>query len=195
VTRAIRRPNAIHREVIAGRPKAIAEDVYGFKLFTREAAKQALGYFVAHSTPESPNSMNKYGRGLDREAREYVSELVEEYVAPIALGFYGIRLRKNPYAFLVDYSVETQKGLRWHVDSSDVTLNVCLGTVFKGGDLALAGVGVDGERLHVTQEIGRAIVHRGSLEHSATPLVAGHRTNLILWCSEYGSKPAGVPRR
>ena len=188
-----RPPNAIHRAIATAQPRVITDDVYGFKLFTRDAAKSALRFFVEHSTPESPNSMNKYGRGLDRVAREYVAELVEEYVAPMAKEFYGIRLRKHPYAFLVDYSPTTQKGLRWHVDSSDVTMNVCLGETFNGGDLLLAPE--RGSKVHVEQRIGHAVVHLGSLEHSAESLVAGHRTNLILWCSKHGSKPAGVPRR
>jgi hypothetical protein len=31
--------------------------------------------------------------------------------------------------------------LDWHVDDSDVTLNVCLGKRFEGGDLVFSGTG------------------------------------------------------
>lgn len=190
----VRYPVSVHPSIALRQVRAIADDVWTFPLFTKEASKKALAFLLENSTEGSPNSMNRYGRGLRPAARDLAQCIVEDYVAPIALDKYGIRLRVHPYAFVVDYDVKTQKGLARHVDSSDVTMNVCLGTTFEGGGL-LFDEAMAGKTALIEQKIGRAIVHRGSVTHSAARLISGHRTNLILWCSAYGSKPAGVPRR
>jgi hypothetical protein len=41
--------------------------------------------------------------------------------------------------FVVEYGADKDKKLDWHVDDSDVTLNVCLGKEFVGGDLVFSG--------------------------------------------------------
>lgn len=38
-------------------------------------------------------------------------------------------------AFVVKYSIEDDVELSYHYDNAEVTLNVCLGAEFKGGDL------------------------------------------------------------
>ena len=44
-----------------------------------------------------------------------------------------------PPRFVVEYGADKDKKLDWHVDDSDVTLNVCLGKQFEGGDLVFSG--------------------------------------------------------
>lgn len=41
--------------------------------------------------------------------------------------------------FVVEYGTDKDKKLDWHVDESEVTLNVCLGKRFTGGDLVFSG--------------------------------------------------------
>lgn len=171
----------------------IAKDVFAFRLYTVKECRVVLDMIMKNSAAEAPNSMNKYGRILTGKiAGDRVKRIVEDHVAPIAREKYGVRLRKQPYAFLVDYSVGTQRSLAAHVDASDVTLNVCLGREFEGGDLVLMPEGAVEKRIE--QSVGWAVVHRGSLEHRAAPLTSGRRSNLILWCTEAGSKPAGESR-
>ena len=77
------------------------------------------------------------------------------------------------------------------VDDSDVTLNLCLGTLFEGGDLLFSGrrcerhrqgPSPDSERRRVAHVPGAAILHAGADRHEALPLEGGRRLNLIVWC-------------
>ncbi|GFS32787.1 2-oxoglutarate (2OG) and Fe(II)-dependent oxygenase superfamily protein [Actinidia rufa] len=80
---------------------------------------------------------------------------------------------------------------RFHVDDSEVTLNVCLGKQFSGGELFFRGIRCE---KHVNTETqseeifdyshvpGRAILHRGRHRHGARATTSGHRINLLLWC-------------
>lgn len=162
-----------------------------FDLYTQREALNLLVDLQQQRDDEPPNSMNKYG-AVPRGAfwRKELARLVRRYVQPISTLFFPEmkRLRVNPYAFSVDYEDGKQKALAKHFDSSDVTLNVCLGGRYAEGDLVFYG----GRRAVFTYShvLGRAIVHRGSFVHRALPIkpiqplaLDCWRTNLILWCS------------
>ncbi|KAF6158383.1 hypothetical protein GIB67_022463 [Kingdonia uniflora] len=82
----------------------------------------------------------------------------------------------------------------FHVDDSEVTLNVCLGKQFSGGELFFRGIRCDN---HVntdtqTEEIldyshipGHAVLHRGRHRHGARATTSGHRINLLIWCRRF----------
>lgn len=84
--------------------------------------------------------------------------------------------------------------LSFHVDDSDVTINVCLGREFEGGDLLCHGQRCElhckstpplpelNEGTRVSHKVGQAIIHIGKHRHAALPITAGERSNLILWC-------------
>lgn len=148
-----------------------------FPLFTRRQCAKLLAYLDA-LPGEAPNSMNRYGAVLsDAKLQTWVDRLIAKHVAPIAKRCYGLSLAKRGhYAFLVRYEVGKQKSLAAHFDSSDVTLNVCLGKRFTGGDVAFASGAV------VEHAVGRALVHHGKAIHQARKLTGGKRTNLIVWC-------------
>lgn len=134
----------------------------------------------------APNTMNKYGVVLKRN--QHLRDLVGE-VGLVAGGHFPEikKLRKDAYAFAVDYSTTTQRSLAFHTDQSDVTLNICLGSNFTGGDLVF---GEGRKRFVLKHKVGQAIIHRGNHLHRAMPLKSGTRTNLILWCHQKGSKHA-----
>lgn len=138
----------------------------------------------AHRITGAPNSMNKYGAELrvSKRVREELDGLTR-MVDSIRLTQYpDIGKLKKPYAFLVDYERGKQPSLAKHYDAgSDVTLNLCLGKNFTGGDLVFYGP-ARRTRFVVPQHPGRAIIHRGAHVHRALPVLDGHRTNLILWC-------------
>lgn len=159
----------------------IPGQLWHFRLFSAAECKDMLRRIDAQRDERdgAPNTMNRYGAFVGGQLRPLLAELSLKHVQQFAP--YGMRLKKYPYAFAIDYSTETQKGLKTHVDTSDMTLNVCLGTKFKGGNLICYPD--KGAAVEVEQRVGYAVVHRGSLAHRAAPLTAGQRTNLVLWCT------------
>ncbi|RZB43554.1 putative PKHD-type hydroxylase [Glycine soja] len=78
-----------------------------------------------------------------------------------------------------------------HEDEAEVTLNVCLGKEFSGGDLFFQGVRCDAhvttntqpeEAFNYSHVPGHAILHPGRNRHGTRPTTSGNRMNLILWC-------------
>ncbi|PWA29238.1 2-oxoglutarate (2OG) and Fe(II)-dependent oxygenase superfamily protein [Artemisia annua] len=95
------------------------------------------------------------------------------------------------HGFVVEYGMDRDVELGFHVDDSEVTLNVCLGKQFTGGDLFFRGVRcekhVNGptyrdEIFDYSHSVGRAILHRGRHRHGARATTSGNRVNLLLWC-------------
>ncbi|KAK7390903.1 hypothetical protein VNO78_19093 [Psophocarpus tetragonolobus] len=65
-----------------------------------------------------------------------------------------------------------------HVDDAEVTLNICLGKEFSGGELFFRG---------------HAILHPGHNRHGAKPTTSGNRMNLVLWCRRRGKEERMLP--
>jgi len=86
---------------------------------------------------------------------------------------------------VVRYNQREDVGLDMHSDSSDVTLNVCLGREFAGSTLTFCGlVGNRDHRVakHVyVHRVGKAVIHLGRQRHGADDLHSGERLSLILW--------------
>ncbi|KAH7444337.1 hypothetical protein KP509_02G074300 [Ceratopteris richardii] len=142
-----------------------------------------------------PNTMNKYGAVLDDIGMEgMLDQLMSKFLSPMASKLFnevGGASLDSHHGFVVEYSMDRDLELGFHVDDSEVTLNVCLGKEFTGGDLFFRGVRCD---KHVNGEVhpeeifeyphvpGRAILHAGRHRHGAKAITSGQRTNLILWC-------------
>ncbi|XP_012075705.1 2-oxoglutarate and iron-dependent oxygenase domain-containing protein CP2 [Jatropha curcas] len=142
-----------------------------------------------------PNTMNKYGAVLDDFGLQtMLQKLMDEYIRPMSRIFFpevGGSTLDSHHGFVVEYGVDRDVELGFHVDDSEVTLNVCLGKQFYGGELFFRGVRCD---KHVNTETqpeeifdyvhvpGRAVFHRGRHRHGARATTSGHRCNLILWC-------------
>ncbi|KAG6745804.1 hypothetical protein POTOM_050313 [Populus tomentosa] len=134
-----------------------------------------------------PNTMNKYGAVLDDFGLEtMLDKLMDGFIRPISKVFFpdvGGATLDSHHGFVVEY------GKDWDVDL--VTLNVCLGKQFSGGELFFRGTRCD---KHVNtgsqpEEIfdyshipGRAVLHLGRHRHGARATTSGHRINLLLWC-------------
>lgn len=158
--------------------------VFVFDALERWQCARILTEVRARPVPkDGPNSMNKYGSVLRGKLLVEASDLQRRFVKPLVEeNFPDIdKLNPRPYAFVVDYDMKRQRKLDSHFDSSTVTLNICLGGEFTGGDLIMH----HGQRRYrIQHKIGQAIVHRGGYVHRAEPLKSGWRSNLILWCSE-----------
>lgn len=142
-----------------------------------------------------PSTMNKYGVVLDDFGMEFMlDDFMDDYIRPMSKVFFpevgGLTLDSH-HGFIVEYGVDRDVELGLHVDDSEVTLNVCLGKHFDGGELYFRGVRCD---RHVNTETlpeeildykhisGRAVLHRGRHRHGARATTSGNRLNLLLWC-------------
>lgn len=156
-----------------------------------------------------PNSMNRYGVVLeDIGLAPLMDALVEALVEPMVAALWPAQAARGEladlsdlHAFTVRYRGGEDRHLDTHTDSSDATLNVCLGGNFRGGGVyfhGLAGAEGDEDRDPMTcphptncqrclvthpHESGVALLHLGTHIHGAHPIEAGERTNLIVWCS------------
>ncbi|EFJ11171.1 hypothetical protein SELMODRAFT_126754 [Selaginella moellendorffii] len=142
-----------------------------------------------------PNTMNNYGAVLDDIGMEtMLDQLMMKFIRPFAaLLFFNVggATLDTHHGFVVEYSIGGDLDLGFHVDDSEVTLNVCLGKEFDGGELFFRGVRCDAhvngearseEMLEYSHVPGRAILHAGRHRHGAKAITSGQRTNLILWC-------------
>uniref|UniRef100_A0A7N2MQE7 Prolyl 4-hydroxylase alpha subunit domain-containing protein n=1 Tax=Quercus lobata TaxID=97700 RepID=A0A7N2MQE7_QUELO len=94
-----------------------------------------------------PNTMNKYGAVLDDFGLEtMLDKLMEGYIRPISKVFFqevGGSTLDSHHGFVVEYGKDRDVDLGFHVDDSEVTLNVCLGKQFSGGELFFRGTRCD----------------------------------------------------
>nr|KYP61476.1 putative PKHD-type hydroxylase At1g22950 family [Cajanus cajan] len=146
-----------------------------------------------------PNTMNKYGAVLDDFGLQtMLNKLMESFICPLSKVFYseiGGSTLDSHHGFVVEYGKNKDTDLGFHVDDSEVTLNVCLGKQFSGGELFFRGMRCE---KHLRTEThpketfdyfhvpGRAVLHHGRHRHGARATTSGHRVNLLLWCRSSG---------
>ncbi|MEL6343394.1 MAG: hypothetical protein AAFV53_09680, partial [Myxococcota bacterium] len=144
---------------------------------------------------DPPNSMNQYGVVLDEIGFSMMlSTLTAEVVRPLAAYCFpevdGGALNRH-HGFSVEYRRGGDVDLGFHVDDSEVTLNLCLSEGFVGGDLFFEGrrcaqhrqTGCSSsDRYRYAHQPGVALLHAGKHRHGAMELKRGERLNLILWC-------------
>ncbi|CAH8352567.1 unnamed protein product [Eruca vesicaria subsp. sativa] len=142
-----------------------------------------------------PNTMNKYGAVLDDFGLDsMLDKLMESFIRPITKVFFsdvGGATLDSHHGFVVEYGKDRDLDLGFHVDDSEVTLNVCLGNQFVGGELFFRGTRCERHVNTTTKpdEIfdyphvpGQAVLHRGRNRHGARATTSGHRVNMLLWC-------------
>lgn len=159
-------------------------------------------------TVSPPNSMNRTGLVLaDIGLGPALASAMRAVVSPLAARLFpevGGESLDDAHAFTVSYRPDGDTGLGFHVDDSEVTLNLCLGHAFSGGDLYFAGrrcaahrqtgCATADQRVHAHQP-GVAVLHAGAHRHGALEITEGDRLNLILWCrsSRYRAWAAAQP--
>jgi len=146
-----------------------------------------------------PNTMNNYGAILDQFGSDkfeaVLDQVMKKVVSPFSEILYPWIHKKGVldyhHGFVVEYQQGKDTKLDFHVDQSEVTLNLCLGRTFTGGDLTFKGVRCQshvqtpskpGEDFDFAHKRGQAILHVGKHRHLAKRIASGHRLNLILWC-------------
>ncbi|KAJ4889666.1 putative PKHD-type hydroxylase [Raphanus sativus] len=143
-----------------------------------------------------PGTLNTFGVVLDDFGFEsMLQKLLEDFISPISQVLFpevcGSGLDSH-HGYVVEYGEYRETDhVAYHMDDSEVTLNVCLGKDFSGGELYFRGVRCAN---HMDSEIGEeehydypnvpghAVLHRGSHRHGAKAITSGIRANLIMWC-------------
>ena len=161
----------------------IAPGVFTFDVFSKRFCAKLVS-MLADCESVVPNSMNKYGIELRQVGMGGLCKaLLDDVVNPLTRRFYPSIVRLCDYhGFVVAYAPDKQRKLMLHCDQSDVTLNICLGKKFTGGDLILADNVTGRTSAALGQVVGRGVLHRGSQLHRTAPVTSGERMNLILWC-------------
>ena len=145
--------------------------------------------------PTAPNSMNRYGLLLDDLGLGAAADrLTREVLRPLAATHFadlGGADLDDPHAFLVEYGEDADEHLDFHVDDSEVTLNLCLGSDFSGSELLFQGLRCPAhlqtpcspaDQYTHAHAPGVALLHAGKHRHEAVPITGGRRVNLIVWC-------------
>ncbi|KAK2385622.1 2-oxoglutarate (2OG) and Fe(II)-dependent oxygenase superfamily protein [Trifolium repens] len=142
-----------------------------------------------------PNTMNQYGAVLDDFGLQtMLNKLMEDFISPLSKVFYaelGGSTLDSHHGFMVEFGMHRDVEMEFHVDDSEVTLNVCLGRQFSGGELYFRGMRCNKHinTISRSEEIfdyshvpGCAVLHHGRHRHGSRATIAGHRVNLLLWC-------------
>eukprot|EP01116_Phalansterium_solitarium_P006333 TRINITY_DN18633_c0_g1_i1.p1 TRINITY_DN18633_c0_g1~~TRINITY_DN18633_c0_g1_i1.p1 ORF type:complete len:424 (+),score=117.56 TRINITY_DN18633_c0_g1_i1:113-1273(+) len=165
--------------------------VYSMHAFTQTFCRQLLeeieNFSYSGLPVMRPNTMNNYGVVLDEMGLGPLMDAVRVRLRPLLAALYptlgaGI---DSQHAFAVQYAIGHDVELDFHFDDAELTLNVCLGDRFEGGDLYFRGLLDDpashDENFVFRHEPGKGLFHQGKHRHGAQRITAGSRTNLIIW--------------
>lgn len=162
------------------------------RLLDEIAARRAALAADPHTT-RAPNSMHDFGAMFTPLGLDGVVDALRERLAPHLARVYpdiGGATLDHHHSYLVEYGGELDEELGFHVDDSEVTLNLCLGESFSGAELVLLGRRCDrhvqsavlpGETIEFDHEPGVCVVHAGRHRHRVDPILRGVRRNLIAW--------------
>lgn len=156
------------------------------------------------TAPAPANSLSDYGFDLAPLGfGPLLAALLERAIEPWRERLFGdlcLPRLDRIHGFVVEYGPGADLDLAYHVDQSELTLNLCLDGDFVGSELVFAGLRClahrqdapePSERLSVEHEPGVALLHAGALRHWVEPIQSGRRTNLILWATAEGCEPHG----
>ncbi|XP_054718586.1 2-oxoglutarate and iron-dependent oxygenase domain-containing protein 2-like isoform X2 [Uloborus diversus] len=170
--------------------------LYGFKVLKEDFCLKLLeelnNYENSDLPKERPNTMNKYGILLDDLGFHNFSKVLRtNYLDPLAKSLFpewrGEELDSHKI-FTVTYQLDQDLDLGAHYDNSEVTLNVCLGKCFEGGELYFGDMRQEELSTYTeyTHKIGYGILHRGQQIHGALPITSAPRLARICMSLEPG---------
>jgi hypothetical protein len=93
--------------------------------------------------------------------------MMKKIIEPISKVLFP-ELMKNDFqshhSFLIKYKIGEDISLKTHVDQSDITLNLCLGKEFTGGEVYFKGLKGENEDKYFEYHsfVGNAILHVGN---------------------------------
>jgi hypothetical protein len=168
-----------------------APGVFSFDLLDHGACEGVIEA-VTRLAPSSDFDRASVSLRATPELHALETALRTRVVAPLAaILFPEFTALHDSYAFVVGYAptptgpLLDRTALVPHTDDAEVTLNVCLGRDFAGGDLILRGLrGTEEGEVIVPARPGRAILHRGQHLHEVSPITGGTRFALVLWARD-----------
>ena len=151
------------------------------------ALREEVCHYMAH-TGDSGVALRLSWLGLSRT----IQTIVRAHAAPLIASLLPeLRGLEEAHRFvllpkIMSYSQRTNADWPAHTDGDVATINVCLADGFEGAKLRVFQSEREG-RPHVDLEhksVGTAIIHRGDVIHSVTPLTSGERCTLIIKVSK-----------
>eukprot|EP00761_Pharyngomonas_kirbyi_P008232 gb/GECH01008243.1/.p1 GENE.gb/GECH01008243.1/~~gb/GECH01008243.1/.p1 ORF type:complete len:326 (+),score=68.28 gb/GECH01008243.1/:1-978(+) len=172
--------------------KETESGIYSFPAFSETTCDrfiQEIHHIENSGLPVNrPNSMNNYGVVIDDFGfSSFIQDLWIKYLRPMTKKLFPdiVDQIDSHHAFVVQYKMNEDRDLGVHYDSSILTVNICLGSEFQGGELFFQGLNGHPETYDenfMYQHIpGRAVLHLGNHKHGARELESGERYNLIVW--------------
>lgn len=174
----------------------LCPDIYQFPLFSQEFCAELIARMESYGkwskgkdVHQDPRLGNNYYENVptsdihlfEIQMEKQWEHIVMKYVAPVAKHLYSYYKTKGiNLGFVVKYSMDNQKELADHHDSSTYTINVALnkaGAEFKGG-----GCHFVRQKYSVTnQDVGTALIHPGRLTayHRGLAITEGVRYILV----------------
>ncbi len=179
-------------------PTEVGPRVYQLPVLRPEACARFLAWVDERQArlterADAPNSMHEHGVNLTALGLAPLLDAIHARLAPVArrlLPEFAPYALDTHHSYLVDYSRDTDEELGFHVDDSEVTINLCLGDHFRGAELVMMGLRCDlhrqtavrpSEEIEVVHSIGHAVLHAGRHRHRVDPIRSGRRRNLIIW--------------
>jgi hypothetical protein len=98
---------------------------------------------------------------------EILIKMMKKVIEPISKALFP-KVMKNDFqshhSFLIKYKIGEDISLKTHVDQSDITLNLCLGKEFTGGEVYFKGLKGEKEEKYFEYQsvVGNAILHVGN---------------------------------
>jgi hypothetical protein len=182
-----------------------AYDVYSFPLLSDSFCDRIQAYMRRINEeleeckdPDFFSGGQRTARNLDNVGLGWLNNLLFQLVVrPISRQLYQETEMGGAHGdldwrhgFITAYSADPdthkpRERLVPHTDDAEVTLNVCIGDVFIGGNLIIRGLRGTGRAGQVvgeyTPERGRALLHAGRQFHEVTQVTSGDRFALIMW--------------
>jgi len=166
-------------------------DVYCFPLFTSKFCSELITLcetsqlWSSGRSDELDSRIHAYENVPTRDIHLHQLQMdavwehiLHTYIAPVANTMYhSYHTKKSNITFVVKYSMDGQRDLRPHHDSSTYTINICLNDEFEGG-----GCYFIRQQCYLPhQRIGYATMHPGRLTHyhEGKPITAGKRYILV----------------
>ena len=180
------------------------DDVFAFPLLSRDFCHQLNTFVSAFMQDlEASPSLKTVTRGIHKDLDNMGLGWLNDLLFHLVTRPRSAQLYKETelaggdldwrQGFIASYSADpTQSKPRQrlvpHTDDAEVTLNICLGDKFDGGDLFFWGLRGQGNNLlgEYEPEVGRAVIHSGRHLHEVTPITTGNRFAYIQWTRSWG---------
>ncbi len=186
----------------SGAAEVLAPGVLLVPLLTEAACQQVLTEIEerrrALAVRRPPSSMHDHGVMLGSIGLDGLIDQLRGRLAPLLEAHFPLQGGAeidHHHSYLVEYGRELDEDLGFHVDDSEVTLNLCLGEEFSGAELVLLGARcdlhrqtpvADSEVIEIEHQPGQAVLHAGRQRHRVDPILRGTRRNLIAWLRSSG---------